>query len=150
VIPALLAAVEDGADLAIGSRYVPGGELVADWSAFRRAVSRGGSAYGRTMIDTDTRDCTSGFRCYRSSTLARLPFADLTSDGYCFLIETLAELVDIGGCVKEIPITYVDRRAGASKISRRIIVEAFVRTTELGFSRLFGERRKSRRQAGCE
>jgi len=144
VVPSLVSAVRDGADLAIGSRYVTGGELVVDWGPLRRAVSQSGSAYARAMIGTPTRDCTSGFRCYRASTLGRLPFAELTSDGYCFLIETLADLVDVGGRIQEVPIRYVDRRAGASKISRRIVFEALARTTSLGFSRLFGERRKVR------
>jgi dolichol-phosphate mannosyltransferase len=143
-VPALIAAVEAGADVAIGSRYVPGGELVVDWSGFRRAVSRAGSAYARFMIGTPTRDCTSGFRCYRASALSRTPFARLTCDGYCFLIEMLAKLVDSGAHVIEVPIHYVERRAGASKISRKIIAEAFWRTTLLGFSRAFGERRAVR------
>lgn len=148
VIPQLLAAIAGGADLAVGSRYVPGGELVVDWGRFRQAVSKAGSAWARTMIGTHVRDCTSGYRCYRATALSRLPFATLTSDGYCFLIEVLAEMADTGGCVAEVPIRYVDRRAGASKISRAIIVEAFWRTTALGLSRVFGERRRTRDARG--
>jgi dolichol-phosphate mannosyltransferase len=148
VVPRLLEAVADGADLAIGSRYVPGGELVVDWGRFREAVSKAGNVWARAMISTRTRDCTSGFRCYRAETLARLPFASLTSDGYCFLMEVLAEMVDAGGCVVEEPIRFVDRRAGSSKISKAIIAEALWRTTQLGASRVFGERRRVRRSGG--
>jgi len=144
VVPALVAEVLSGADLAIGSRYVPGGKLVVDWGPFRRAVSRAGSAYARRMIGTGVRDCTSGFRCYRASSLAGIPFRDLTSDGYCFLIETLGLLVDSGASVKEVPITYIERQAGQSKISNKVIFEAFARTTALGFSRLAGTRRARR------
>lgn len=142
-VPALVEAVAGGADLAIGSRYVSGGELSVDWGFMRRAVSRSGSAYARAMIGTHVRDCTSGFRCYRAEALTRLPFGGLTSEGYCFLIETLAGLVDAGGCVAEVPIRYVDRQAGTSKISRTIIFEALWRATELGVSRVLGERRRS-------
>lgn len=144
-VSALISAVQDGADLAIGSRYIRGGELVVQWGPLRKAVSRAGSAYARVMIGTPTRDCTAGFRCYRAASLARMPFQQLTSDGYCFLIETLAQFVDAGARVVEVPISYVDRRAGSSKISRKIIFEAFARTTSLGFSRLFGSRRAVRR-----
>ncbi len=144
-VPALISAVQDGADLAIGSRYIPGGELVVHWGPLRWAVSRVGSAYARVMIGTPTRDCTTSYRCHRATWLARVPFSELTSSGYCFLIETLAEFVDAGARVTEVPIRYVERRAGASKISRRIVLEALTRTTSLGFSRLFGSRRAARR-----
>jgi len=145
-IPALLAAVESGADLAIGSRYIDGGELVVDWGPVRRAVSQSGSAYGRRMVGTPTRDCTSGFRLYRASTLADVPFSAIRSEGYSFLIEMLALLTDVGASVVEVPIAYVDRRAGSSKISRAIIIEAFLLTTGIGFSRVFGARRRQRAQ----
>lgn len=143
-IPALVAAIDAGADLAIGSRYVEGGALVVDWGPIRRAVSQAGSAYGRTMIGTATHDCTSGFRLYRASTLAAVPFSAIRSEGYSFLIEMLAHLTDAGASVVEVPITYVDRQAGSSKISRSIIAEAFVLTTGIGLSRVFGSRRKKR------
>jgi len=135
-IPALIAAVEAGADLAIGSRYVDGGELVVDWGPVRRAVSQAGSAYARLMLNTKTRDCTSGFRLYRAKTLAQVPLSEVRSEGYSFLIEVLAMLTDAGATVVEVPIRYVDRRAGSSKISNSIILEAFVRTTWLGITRI--------------
>jgi len=136
VVPRLTAAVVAGADLAIGSRYVEGGELLVDWGPLRRAVSVSGSRYARAMTGAGARDCTSGFRCYRSSSLAAVPFEDMRSDGYSFLIEVLAALARAGARVTEVPIKYVDRRAGASKISRRIVFEALFVTTRLGIERL--------------
>lgn len=138
MLPSLVAAVDQGAALAIGSRYVAGGRLEVDWGPLRRAVSQAGSFYARTMIGTTVHDCTSGFRCYRTSALEETGFASIDADGYCFLIELLAKLTKQGALVVEVPITYVDRCAGASKISRGIILEALVRTTRLGVRRLFG------------
>jgi len=141
VLPSLAAAVRNGADVAIGSRYTKGGRLEVDWGPVRRAVSRAGSAYARLMVGTRTRDCTSGFRCYRATTLTRIPFAQIESEGYSFLIELLAALRDIGATTVELPITYVDRVHGSSKISGSIVREALVRTTALGVARLTGVRR---------
>jgi dolichol-phosphate mannosyltransferase len=132
----LLSGVEEGADLMIGSRYVEGGRLQVDWGFVRRAVSRAGSSYARAMIGTEVHDCTSGFRCYRSATLAAADFDSIDAEGYCFLIELLGSITRLGATVVEIPITYVDRCAGASKISRAIIIEALVRTTMIGVRRL--------------
>jgi dolichol-phosphate mannosyltransferase len=143
-IPALVAAIGSGADLAIGSRYIRGGELIVGWGVVRRAVSRAGGAYARLMIGTGVRDCTSGYRLYRASCLIGLPMSEIHAEGYGFLIELLALLTDSGATVAEVPITYVDRRAGSSKISRSIILEALVLTTGIGLSRLFGSRRKRR------
>jgi dolichol-phosphate mannosyltransferase len=138
VLPTLISQVEGGADVAIGSRYVEGGELAVDWGFARRAVSQLGSRFARAMIGTDVHDCTSGYRCYRSDTLARVDFDSIDAEGYCLLIEMLAALNRMGAVVVEVPITYTDRCAGASKISRGIIVEALARTTVLGARRLFG------------
>ena len=138
VVPHLVATVAGSADLAIGSRYVPGGEIVVDWGPVRRAVSRSGSAYARAMTGAKVGDCTSGFRCYRADTLAKVPLEELRSDGYSFLIEMLAALKRADARIVEVPIRYVDRRAGSSKISRRIIIEAFGVTTGLGIRRLLG------------
>lgn len=138
VIPGLAEALDAGADLAIGSRYVPGGSLEVDWGPIRRAVSQAGSRYARAMIGVRTHDCTSGFRLYRAETLASVPFGELRSDGYCFLIELLALLDRQGAAITEVPIVYVDRRAGTSKISRTIVWEALVSTTRLGLTRLLG------------
>lgn len=135
-IPTLIAAIDAGADAAIGSRYVDGGRLEAEWGAFRRAVSRSGSRYARVMTGADVNDCTSGFRLYRASCLAAIPFEAIQSQGYSFLIELLAALARRNAAITEVPITYVDRTAGASKISKHIIVEALLRTTGLGLARL--------------
>jgi dolichol-phosphate mannosyltransferase len=143
VLPKLVAAVDAGADVAIGSRYTPGGELVVDWGPVRRAVSQAGSAYARLMIGTKTRDCTSGFRCYRASMLSRVPFERIESEGYSFLIELAAYLRDLGAVTVEVPITYVDRVHGSSKISGHIVREAFIRTTAVGLARLTGARRRA-------
>jgi len=143
VLPRLIAAVENGADLAIGSRYTEGGRIEVDWGPVRMAVSRSGSAYARLMVGTSVKDCTSGYRCYRAKMLARVPLDSIHSEGYSFLIEVLAALRDLGARVVEVPITYVDRRAGSSKISKAIVVEALWLTTGLGIARLVGSRRRA-------
>jgi dolichol-phosphate mannosyltransferase len=135
-LPGLVEAVVAGADLAIGSRYVDGGELVVDWGPVRRMVSVSGSGYARIMTGSGVRDCTSGFRCYRSAALAAIPFEMMRSEGYSFLIEVLAALSRAHARVSEVPIRYVDRQAGKSKISRKIVVEALVVTTRVGLQRL--------------
>lgn len=136
VLPRLLDAVAGDADVAIGSRYVPGGGIEVDWGWFRRAVSRTGSAYARTLLGLGVKDCTSGFRCYSSECLNRVDLAAIRSEGYSFLVELLFRLSQAGACVREVPITYVDRERGASKISKRIIFEALWRVTALGLSRI--------------
>ncbi len=143
VLPKLIAAVAKGCDLAIGSRYVAGGRLEVDWGPVRRAVSKSGSAYARFMVGTAAHDCTSGFRCYRATSLARIAVGDIKSEGYSFLIELLAALEDAGATVVEIPITYVDRERGVSKISGNIVGEALLRTTGLGIARMTGARRRA-------
>lgn len=148
VLPKLVSAVENGADLAIGSRYTAGGRVEVDWGPIRRAVSQIGSAYARMMIGTSARDCTSGYRCYRASMLASVPIAEIRSEGYSFLIELLAALEDRNAVIVEVPITYVDRQAGCSKISRSIVFEALLRTTMVGLARMTGSRRRAVRSAG--
>ena len=137
-IPALLARAQAGAGLVVGSRYVPGGAVEADWGPIRRAISQVGSRYARAMIGTKVNDCTSGYRCYSAEALRTLRFEDLHSEGYSFLIEVLSQLVTAGIEIAEEPITYIDRQHGASKISRRIVLEALVETTGLGVRRVFG------------
>jgi dolichol-phosphate mannosyltransferase len=139
-LPGMLDHIAAGSDLVIGSRFVVGGELQVDWGPARRAVSRLGSRYARAMIDTSVRDCTSGYRCYRASALSQIDFAQLHSDGYSFLIEMLAAFARRGHTIEEVPITYVDRLRGSSKISRAIVFEALLETTQLGIRRLTGNR----------
>lgn len=138
VLPGMLAKLETGADLVIGSRYVDGGGLRVDWGPVRQAVSKVGSSYARLMIGTPVHDCTSGYRAYRADTLRKVDFADLHSDGYAFLIELLAAFAREGARVDEYPIIYIDRQRGASKISKRIIFEALLETTGLGIRRALG------------
>lgn len=135
-IPALLERAREGYDLVIGSRYVEGGGIEAHWGPVRHAISEMGSSYARTMIGAPVRDCTSGYRCYSATALRKVRFEDITSDGYSFLIEILAKLVAEGGRISEVPIVYIDRQHGASKISRRIVFEALLKTTGLGVRRV--------------
>jgi dolichol-phosphate mannosyltransferase len=136
-LPAMLAARDSGADVVIGSRYTPGGGVEAQWGPIRRAISEGGSRYARAMIGTRVRDCTSGYRCYGPAALAALHLDELHSDGYSFLIEVLAQLSDAGLEIEEVPIVYIDRQHGSSKISRRIVLEALGQTTLLGVRRFY-------------
>lgn len=136
-IPTFLEQARLGAKLVIGSRYIDGGAIEAEWGPIRRAVSEQGSRYARAMIGTHVHDCTSGYRCYSSAALRALRLDRLRSEGYAFLIEVLSQLTQAGVTVAEVPITYVDRQHGTSKISRRIIVEALFRTTAIGARRLF-------------
>jgi dolichol-phosphate mannosyltransferase len=139
VIPSMLARIDAGADVVIGSRYIEGGGLDApEWGPFRLAVSKLGSGYARAMIGTHVRDCTSGYRCYRTATLKQIGLRTLRSEGYSFQIEILQRLTNLGTRIEEVPITYVDRRAGESKISRVIVAEALMRTTGIGLSRVLG------------
>lgn len=134
-IPAMLARVERGAGVVIGSRYVPGGGLEVDWSPWRREVSRLGSAYARLMIGTPVRDCTSGYRCYSAASLRAIRLDSIHSAGYSFLIQMLARLVAAGVRIEEEPMTYIDRQKGRSKMSGVIVVEALAETTLLGIAR---------------
>jgi len=150
VLPRMIGAVESGADLAIGSRYTEGGGIEVDWGPMRRAVSQMGSAYARLMVGTRVHDCTSGFRCYRAPMLRSIKIREIRSEGYSFLIELLAALRDLGATIVEVPIVYVDRQRGSSKISRSIIFEALWRTTLVGVARLTGSRRRAARAAVAE
>jgi dolichol-phosphate mannosyltransferase len=117
--------VDDKADLVIGSRYTRGGSVV-DWGLARRAISRGGSVFARTMLRLDPHDLTGGFKAWRASTLATIPFEGVHAGGYVFQIEMTFRASRMGARVREVPITFRDRRVGQSKMSRRIIVEALI------------------------
>jgi dolichol-phosphate mannosyltransferase len=119
----LLKAIEDGADLALGSRYVPGGG-VTDWSALRRFVSAGGSAYARLMLGVHIRDLTGGFKCFRREVLEAIDLASVRAHGYAFQIELTYRAVRAGFRVVEVPIVFRDRMQGKSKMSWRIAAEA--------------------------
>jgi glycosyltransferase involved in cell wall biosynthesis len=124
--PAQLAALVAGvaqADLVIGSRYVPGGAIV-NWPQRRRLLSRFANLYIRTVTRLSVRDCTSGYRCWRRAALGALSLDRIKSEGYSFLIETLFMAARGGARVAEVPITFVERRQGESKLSRGVIVES--------------------------
>lgn len=122
-LPRLLAAVDGGADLAIGSRYVAGGG-VEDWPASRRFISRAGSAYARRVLGVPVQDLTGGFKCFRREVLEAIDFASVESKGYSFQIEMTYRAVKRGFKVVEVPITFRDRLKGTSKMDGRIVVEA--------------------------
>ena len=121
-VPRLIEASED-ADLVLGSRYVEGGG-VSGWEWHRRLLSRGGCWYARTILGVPVRDLTGGFKCFRRPVLETLDFADVQSDGYGFQIEMTYRALRAGFRVKEIPITFHERRAGDSKMDARIAAEA--------------------------
>ena len=131
VLPDLIAPVVQGAaDVVIGSRYAPGGGVM-DWSFFRRVISRGGSVFARTVLRLGPRDLTGGFKAWRASTLAEVPFDGVHAGGYVFQIEMTFRADRGGARIVEVPITFRDRRVGQSKMSRRIIVEALVVVVQL-------------------
>ena len=121
-LPALIAGVAH-ADLVLGSRYVPGGEVV-NWPLRRVLLSRFANGYIRTVTRLDVRDCTTGYRCWRLGALGRLPLDRIRSEGYSFLIETLFMAARSGARVAEVPISFVERRQGESKLSRGVIFES--------------------------
>jgi dolichol-phosphate mannosyltransferase len=123
-IPRLVAAAVAGADLVLGSRYVPGGG-VTDWGLLRRAISRGGSLYARLILGIPVHDLTGGFKCFRRAVLERLDLGGVGADGYGFQIEMTYRAVRAGFAVEEVPILFRDRRVGSSKMSAKIAVEAF-------------------------
>jgi dolichol-phosphate mannosyltransferase len=109
----------------IGSRYVPGGSI-PDWNWGRRAISRGGCLYARSILGLSVHDATAGFRAYRRAILQRIPLDTVRADGYGFQVEMTYLTERVGGRVIELPITFRDRTLGRSKMSMRIVVEAFV------------------------
>jgi dolichol-phosphate mannosyltransferase len=121
-VPRLVAAAAD-ADVVLGSRYVGGG-AVRNWGALRRFVSAGGSWYARVVLGAPVRDLTGGFKCYRRAVLERIDLDAIDSKGYAFQIETTYRALRAGFRVVEIPITFVDREAGGSKMSKAIVAEA--------------------------
>jgi dolichol-phosphate mannosyltransferase len=135
-IPRLVAAAEH-ADVVIGSRYVPGGG-VRNWGAVRRGVSRAGCLYAQTILGLGIRDSTSGFKVFRRAVLERIDLDAISSKGYAFQIESVYRAVRAGFRVVEVPITFVDREAGSSKMSRRIVAEAVVRVPLLRLAAALG------------
>ena len=123
-LPDLIAAT-DRADVVIGSRYVPGGQVV-NWPLRRQVLSRFANAYIRTVTRLAAHDCTSGYRCWRREALARLPLDRFISDGYSFLVEMLYAASRRGCRIAEVPITFVERGQGESKLSRAVLLESAI------------------------
>jgi dolichol-phosphate mannosyltransferase len=135
-IPRLLAAAEK-ADLVLGSRYVEGGG-VRNWGLARRVISAGGSAYARIVLGTRLRDLTGGFKCYRRAVLETIPLERISAKGYAFQIETTYRAQRAGFRVVEVPITFVDREVGHSKMSKAIVLEAVWRVPLLRLRAVLG------------
>jgi len=134
-VPRLIAAAA-GADLVIGSRYVPGGGT-ANWGILRRLISRGGSLYTRLLL-MPVRDATAGFKCYRRDVLERLDLDAISARGYMFQIETTYRTRRAGFRVVEVPVRFVDRRVGQSKMSKAIVAEAIWKVPALRLAALRG------------
>ena len=132
-LPRLLDALDD-ADLVLGSRWVPGGRVV-NWPAARELLSRGGNAYTRRVLGLPLQDATGGYRAYRRSVLDALPLGDVASQGYCFQVDLAWQTWCHGFRVVEVPITFVERVRGESKMSRAIVLEALWRVTWWGLRR---------------
>ena len=131
VIPAMLAAIEAGSDAVIGSRYVNGGGT-KNWPIHRRLLSRWGNLYTAAVLGVSVRDCTSGFRAYRASALAGIAPETTKAEGYAFLSELVVRLSRRGMKISEVPILFVDRENGTSKMSGRIIAESMLLVTRWG------------------
>lgn len=131
-LPRLVAAVREGADVAVGSRWIRGGGT-RHWGIGRRLLSRGGSFYARTVLGVRVRDLTAGFKCWRREALEKVGVEGVKSEGYGFQIEMTYRAIRRGLRVVEVPITFVDRRVGQSKMSGGIVTEALVGVWRLRF-----------------
>lgn len=134
LLEALDAGRGEGVELVIGSRWVPGGR-VENWPRHRELLSRGGNTYTRLATGLPLRDATAGFRAYRATVLRRIPLDEVASQGYCFQVDMAVRAVGAGSRVREVPIRFVERTQGRSKMSRQIVAEALVRVTLWGLAR---------------
>ena len=132
-LPAMLQLAEGGADLVLGSRWIPGGSVV-NWPWLRQVISRSGNTYARTVLRSKVHDITSGFRVYRASALESLHLSDVSSQGYCFQVELAWLLEKTGHTIKEHPIAFVERATGRSKMHGGIVLEALLRVTWWGMT----------------
>lgn len=142
-IPEFIEAIEHGADLVIGSRYVRGGGTT-DWPVRRQLLSKWGNAYTRAILGVSARDCTSGYRAYRAAALAAIDPTSTSAEGYAFLTELVRRLTTSGAVVVERPIVFRDRLRGKSKMSGRIIVESMLLVTRWGVADRIGRVRGRR------
>ena len=141
-LPDLLAALAAGADGVIGSRWVPGGQLL-NWPRSREVLSRGANVYTRIMLGLKIKDATGGYRAYRASALRAISLDTVESAGYCFQIDLTLRMVRAGLNIVEVPITFVERERGASKMSQAIIGEAFLRVAQWAVSTRLRSRKHS-------
>ncbi len=132
-LPIMLARARAGADLVLGSRYVDGGGTV-NWGPMRKIISRGGSLYARTILGIALRDVTGGFKCFRRATIEALDLDSVSAQGYGFQIEMNYRAIKQGFRVEEVPIIFVDRRVGQSKMSKKIFLEALTLVWKLRFA----------------
>lgn len=139
-LPALLSALRPDVDMVLGSRWVPGGEVV-DWPRRRELLSRGGNTYTRLALRTDVRDATGGYRVYRRGTLEAIDLDVVRSQGYCFQVDMLRHILAAGLHVVEVPISFVERECGKSKMSAGIVGEALWRVTRWGVESRLENRR---------
>jgi dolichol-phosphate mannosyltransferase len=130
-LPSLLERIAAGADLVLGSRWVPGGSVV-NWPRHRMALSRGGNTYVRLALGVPLQDATGGYRAYRAEALEKMGLDHVESQGYCFQVDLAWRAVQAGLRVDEVPITFVERELGASKMSQAIVLEALLRVTRWG------------------
>jgi dolichol-phosphate mannosyltransferase len=130
----MLALAQDGADVVIGSRYVPGGGT-ENWGLGRQLISRGGGFYARTVLGIEVRDVTAGFICWRAAALEAINLSTITSNGYSFQIEMKYRAIQHHLRVVETPIKFIDRRVGQSKMSRAIFIEGMLKVWALRFKR---------------
>ncbi|MEP9413993.1 polyprenol monophosphomannose synthase [Gordonia sp. VNQ95] len=130
-LPALLAAINDGADLVIGSRYVRGGKLV-NWPRRREILSRGANTYARLALGAGIHDITAGYRAYRRAALEKISLDTVESAGYCFQIDLAWRTIQAGFDVREVPITFTEREIGQSKMSGGVMSEAFIKVLRWG------------------
>jgi dolichol-phosphate mannosyltransferase len=137
-VPRLVAQAEQGADLVLGSRYVLGGKI-PNWGLLRRFISRGGCVYAQLWLQTRVRDLTGGFKCYRRRVLETIDLEAIDAKGYAFQIETTYRTLRKGFRVVEVPITFVDREEGGSKMSKSIVLEAIWMVPALRWAALRGK-----------
>jgi dolichol-phosphate mannosyltransferase len=140
VIPKLINALSASSSVAIGSRYIAGGSIVG-WPFHRRALSKYGNFYTRFVLGLTPRDCTSGFRAYRASALSSIDLQSIKGDGYVFLTSILRRIQQQKMTITEVPITFIDRIKGQSKMSPRIVAESMLLVTLFGLKDLIRRRR---------
>lgn len=136
-LPRLVAAIREGADLAIGSRYVPGGDT-PDWPLHRRLLSQGGNFYARRMLGIPIRDATAGYRAFRAEALGAIPYREAEASGYGFQVEMAWHAHRAGLSIRELPIVFRDREEGTSKMGMAIVLEAMWLVTRWGVNRMLG------------